>query len=184
MLRSYCLQLFTITAFLYSSFLSAYAQDGKYPDRDGPRPETTSTVPHVQIGAVVKPELYAELLRRVANIPYVEIRETVISLPGAKGFWLLESLPLERPNVIVGGREFAHIHPDGSLHASLKPADAVDAIEAGWAIAHPWSNERAGWEGFVMIYSPTNQLEVDMVYRLVSDAFEYVTGLNISNEEQ
>ena len=105
--------------------------------------------------------------------------ETIISLPGAKGFWLQEELPLERPEVIVGGREFAHVHPDGSLHASLNPSDAIAAIDAGWAIAHPWANKRPGWEGFVMIYTPTNIEEAQMVYRLIADAYEYITGASI-----
>lgn len=171
-------------ALSYAGIWSVYAQDEKYPTREGPRPETTLGVPHIQIGAIVKPNLYTELLQRTAKLPHLEIRDTIISLPGAKGFWILEDLTLKRPDVIVGGREFAHIHPDGSLHASLDPKDARAAIDAGWAVAHPWSNRQAGWEGFVMIYTPTNQLEVDIIFHIITDAYEYVTGLKISNLDQ
>ena len=75
----------------------------------------------MQIGVNADPEISAELLRQASKIPGVEIRETVISLPGAKGFWINENVTIARPQVIVGGREFAHMHPDGSLHASLSP---------------------------------------------------------------
>ena len=175
----YWLPLVIFTASLLLNAFPAQAQNGKYPVREGPRPQTTLGVPHIQIGAKVNPQLYAELLQKVDELPQVEVRETIISLPGAKGFWLLEELPLERPEVIVGGREFAHVHPDGSLHASLNPSDAIAAIDAGWAIAHPWANKRPGWEGFVMIYTPTNIEEAQMVYRLIADAYEYITGASI-----
>lgn len=33
--------------------------------------------------------------------------------------WLSEEAPVARPEAIVARREFAHIHPDGSLHALL-----------------------------------------------------------------
>ncbi|MDD9922576.1 MAG: DUF5519 family protein, partial [Boseongicola sp.] len=73
-------------------------------------------------------------------------------------------------------REFAHIHPDGSLHASLSPELAKRAVETGWAVAHPWADQRPGWEGFVMIFTPTSESELDVVFGLVKDSYEFVTG--------
>lgn len=116
---------------------AALSQATDFPERMTPRPETTKGVPHVQIGVEAVPTLTQELLRRVDAVPSVEIRETVISLPGAKGFWLSDDVTLKRPEVIVGGREFAHVHPDGSLHVSLNPVTARAAVDAGWAVPHP-----------------------------------------------
>lgn len=146
------------------------------PQRSGPPPVTTSGVPHIQMGIAPVPEISAELLRRVSTIPGVEIGETVVSLPGARGFRVGEGIPLARPDVIVGGREFAHMHPDGSLHASLPPERAREAVAAGWAIPHPWASRRPGWEGFVMIYTPVSGEELDVVFRLVEESFGFVTG--------
>ena len=119
--------------------------------------------------------LSEELVRRVDLLPGVEIRQTVISFGGTQGFWVSESLPLARADAIVRGREFAHIHPDGSLHCALNPEIARRAIEAGWAESHPWSNSRPGWEGFVMIYTPQSRQELDVVYHLVSSGYDFVT---------
>lgn len=152
------------------------AETGSLPQRSSPIPETTEGVPHVQIGVEAVPEISADLMRRVSEIPGVEIRDTVISLPGAKGFWLQEEMTLARPDVIVGGREFAHIHPDGSLHASLSPELAVEAVGAGWAIHHPWADQRPGWEGFVMIYTPGTRDEMEVVFRLILGSYSFVTG--------
>ena len=138
-------------------------------------PQTTSGVPHVQLGVAPVPEISNELLRRVKAHPNLEVRPTIVSLPGALGFWISEGVPLERSDVIVRGREFAHLHPDGSLHASLPPDLARSAIRKGWAIAHPWANQRPGWEGFVMIYTPKDDGELDVVYDLILAGYTFVT---------
>ncbi len=158
------------------------AQANEFPERTTPRPETTSGVPHVQIGVSPDPSSTRELLRRVNEIPDVEIRNTVVSLPGAKGFWLSDEIPLAHPEVIVGGREFAHVHPDGSLHASLDPDTASAAIDAGWAVSHPWSQKRPGWDGFVMIYTPTSAQELEVVFQIIVESYNYVTGRSLGRD--
>ncbi len=150
------------------------------PMRDTPVPRTTDGVPHVQIGVEPVPVISAELLRRVSETPGIEVRPTIVSLPGALGFWVSEDVPLSRPDVIVRGREFAHIHPDGSLHASLPPELADRAVEAGWAVNHPWADQRPGWEGFVMIFTPLSSEELDLVFELVLQSYEFVTGVEAS----
>lgn len=157
-------------------FEAAIAEEALLPERAGPRPQTTNGVPHVQVGVTSIAAVDAELLRRVAALPGVEIRPTVISLPGAKGFWLNESVELAHPEAIVGGREFAHVHPDGSLHASLSPKRAREAVNAGWAVRHPWADQRAGWEGFVMLYTPQSMDEVAVTFQLVVNSYNFVTG--------
>ena len=166
----------TIATLLLVANLLAWANEGSLPIRENPRPMTTDGVPHVQLDVETLPELTEELLRRVATIPDVEIRRTRISLPGAKGFWLNDRLPLVHPEIIISGREFAHMHPDGSLHASLPVPLAQEAIEKGWAIEHPWSKKRAGWEGFVMVYSATTIEELDVVVELIFRSYDFITG--------
>lgn len=162
---------------------AATAAAQQLPKRASPSPETTAGVPHVQIGVEPVPEVQAELLRRAASLPKVDVRPTVVSLPGALGFWLLEDLQLSHPEVIVGGREFAHVHPDGSLHASLPLERAIEAVEAGWAVRHPWADQRPGWEGFVMLYTPQSMDELDVTFQLVLDGYNFVTGKNVQLKE-
>lgn len=150
-----------------------------FPMRETPIPRTTDGVPHLQIGIQPVPELSEALLKTVDSFPGVNLGPTRVSLPGAVGFQLEDELPLARPEVIVAGREFAHLHPDGSLHASLEPVVARAAIEAGWAAPHPWADKREGWGGFVMIFTATTQEELDVVIRLVQHSYTFVTGQNI-----
>ena len=164
------------TATLLANAIPAIAQDAPLPQREGPRPETTNGVPHIQMGLEPVPELTERMLKRVDELSGVTLGATRVSLPGAVGFQLDSDVDLAHPDAIVGGREFAHVHPDGSLHASLEPDLARAAVEAGWATPHPWADQRQGWEGFVMIYTPTTEAELDVVLQLVQESYSYVTG--------
>ncbi|MEY8096926.1 luciferase family protein [Falsihalocynthiibacter sp. S25ZX9] len=172
-------QRFTIlaAASLFACVTPAFAQDVSIPNRDGPRPETTNGVPHIQLGLEAVPELTEVMLKQVAELSGVTLGSTRVSLPGAVGFQLNTDIILAEPDAIVGGREFAHVHPDGSLHASLEPELARAAVNAGWATPHPWADQRPRWEGFVMIYTPTTKAELDVVHQLVRGSYTYVTGL-------
>ncbi len=145
------------------------------PKRAGPRPVTHKGMPHAQIDVRPVPDVHAELFRRAYALPDVDNRPTVISVPGARALWLSEGVPLAHPEVIVTGREFAHIHPDGSLHASLPPERAREAIAAGWAEPHPIA-EHLGLEGLVMLYTPRTMEELDVIVQLIVDSYNYVTG--------
>ena len=146
------------------------------PERTGPRTQTTGTVPHVQLDVAFVAAVNEELIRRAYSLPGVEERPTIVSLPGALGMWLSEDIPLANPSAIVSGREFAHIHPDGSLHAPLPFARALEVAETGWGERHPWADERDGWEGFVMLFTPQSMEELDITFQLIVESYNFVTG--------
>lgn len=145
------------------------------PQRAGPRPPTMRGMPHTQIGVQPVPEVHAELFRRCFSLPGVVNRPTVVSIPGARALWLDESVTDIRPGIIVAGREFTHIHPDGSMHLGLPPERARAAIEAGWAEPHPIAHQM-GIEGMVLVYTPRTFDELEVLWGLVLDAYCYVTG--------
>jgi phospholipase/carboxylesterase len=149
------------------------------PQRTGPRTHTSGTVPHVQIGVDFVPTVNDELYRLAFALPDVENRPTIVSFPGARGMWLRDELTLIHPEVIVSGREFAHIHPDGSLHVPLPYERALEAVEKGWAERHPWADQRDGWEGFVMLFTPQSMAELDVIFQLILDSYNFVTGKSI-----
>lgn len=149
------------------------------PVRDGPRRETTYSVPHIQIDAVPVPEVDAELRRRAFSLPGVEDRESDLSLPGARSLWLADDLELARPDVLLSGREFAHIHPNGSLHVWLPVDRAVEVAETKWGELHPWVGREDFWDGLVMVYTPETLDEVDVTMRLLVDAYNHVTGAEL-----
>ena len=164
---------------------AAVADDIALPTRDGTRPQTTNGIPHVQLGGIkANPDLTDALLQSIAQMPGVELGPTRVSLPGAVGFQLGSDVSLANPDAIVGGREFAHLHPDGSLHASLDPALAKAAVSTGWATPHPWAAQRESFAGFVMIYTPQTEEELAVVLRLVRASYAFVTGQDVPNQAQ
>jgi len=77
---------------------------------------------HAQIGTRPVPEIDAGLRRRLFTPPGVEERPASISVPGARGDWLRDVLPLERPEEIFGRESgIRETHPDGGLYATLLP---------------------------------------------------------------
>ena len=149
------------------------------PQRAGPRTQTTGRVPHVQIGVTPIATIDKELRRLAFSLPGVEERPTIVSLPGASGMWLVDEVPIERPEAIVRGREFAHIHPDGSLHAPLPMERAREVAEKGWGERHPWADQRDGWGGFVMLFTPQSKDELAITVQLIVESYNYVTGLQV-----
>ncbi len=142
--------------------------------RAGPRPPTQQRMPHTQIGVTPVAEVNVELFRRAFSLPGVQNRPTIISVPGARGLWLDESVTHVRPGVLFAGREFTHIHPDGSMHLTLPPDRAREAIGAGWAELHPIARQ-VGREDLVLVYTPRSFDELEVLWSLVLDAYCYAT---------
>lgn len=149
------------------------------PQRTRTRPLTNKNMPHSQIGIQPVPEVNAELFQRSYSLPNVRNEPTRISVQGARAIWLDEDLPLAHPESIAVGREFAHIHPDGSLHVSLSPERAQEAIEKGWAEPHPMA-AYMGNLGMVMLYTPLDMQELDVIFQLIVDSYNFVTGRTLS----
>ncbi|PLB43727.1 hypothetical protein P170DRAFT_430758 [Aspergillus steynii IBT 23096] len=94
----------------------------------------------------------------------------------------------KRSRVTCNG-EICHSHPiDGSLHLTLHPADVRVLVERGWGQRHPLAWEEDGWArrwlcgrrfvpaGFVMVYAPRDEREVQVVMEVVRAAGWWVCG--------
>ena len=157
------------------------------PERIGERRQATGDVPHQQLGAEPVPEVDSELRRRIFALPGVEDRASERSLPGARGLWFTDGLELVRTDVLGGAREgvigssreFAHIHPDGSLHVWLPVERAIEVHETKWGELHPWVDRENFWDGVVMVYTPESLDDLEVAVRIVVDAYNFITGENL-----
>lgn len=145
------------------------------PIRSGARPETTMGIPHVQIDVEPVPEVHEEMIRRIYSIPGIDDQPSVVA--SWRGLWISEDLAVVEPDALIGGREFAHIHTDGSLHLFLDRRRANEAVETAWAAFHPYAIQGLdGWEGFVMLYTPQSLEELDVTFQLIVEGYNNVTG--------
>lgn len=151
---------------------------GTLPARSGPRPDVTWTIPQEQRSDNSPQQIQEQLFSRITALPGVTTRQSAISVPGARGFMVAPgpTTPLDAFIVPRAG-EFAHLHPghDGSLHLTLPPAMARDAIAKGWAVAHPLAGIRLA-RGMVMIYGPRNTAELDTVTGIVQTSHAYASA--------
>ncbi len=148
-------------------------------NRPGPRPRTTPTNPHTQLDQQpADTSIRDELARRLFSLPDVEERPTLIAVPGARALWLKDDAPAGPPEAFMIEREFAHLHPvpDQSLHATLPPELANEAIATGWAELHPFAMRGLIPPTTVMLYAPRDPDELEVVFSLVAAAYRFAGG--------
>lgn len=150
---------------------------GGLPERAGPRPRVSTTIPQQQLTDNAPHDVQEELHRRLAALSGVSSAQSAISVPGARGFMLPPHTGPREAFLVPGAGEFAHLHPesDGSLHVALPPGLAADAIARGWAVAHPLAGVRLT-PGMVMVYGPRDRDELDIVTAIVSTSHAWATG--------
>ncbi len=142
--------------------------------RTSPRPATTDGEHHGQVGVTPVHEIDAELRRRAFAMPRVEKRETLVSVGGAEALWIDEGIRLVRPD-LIHEREFAHVHPDGSLHVTLSADRAEEAVMKGWG-ERPPHGHKARHEGRVLLFTPMTHEELEVVIDLVRESFVLIAG--------
>ena len=170
-----------LSGLVCSVFFSGTSSAIELPQRQSAVPETTNSVPHIQLDVTPNPVLNEALVDRITDLPGVYTENTANSLAGARGFRLRSDVNVSKPQRLLGGREFAHLHADGSLHAFLPPKLAQHAIEQEWGTWHPWARQNPGWDGFIMIYTPSTDAELNVVISLVTRSYEFVTGQTVAS---
>lgn len=139
------------------------------PHRSGPRPATTPTNPHTQLDQQPVDTLQRDLFAaELFELPGVEGRDSLVSVPGARALWSIEPDGAPHDAFFVGA-EFAHLHPgaDQSLHVMLPPDLVADAITAGWAEEHPVARRGEIPGNAVMLSAPRDDTEREVVAKLV-----------------
>lgn len=145
------------------------------PRRRGPQPTTnTPGIPHTQLDQHPEaPEPGDELTRRIFSLAGIEERPSIISVPGARALWMTAGEAGQTPGAFLREREFAHVHPDGSLHLTLPRPDAEAAIEAGWAEWHPYALTGQLPPTAVLVFAPRDTDEVGVVEQLVHRSWRF-----------
>lgn len=151
---------------------------GELPARAGGRPAVSSDIPQEQRSDNAPADVQEQLFARIMALPGVTVRQSAISVPGARGFML--GSPRLGPDdafIVPAVGEFAHLHPrdDGSLHLALPPALVADVIGKGWGVAHPLAGVRLT-PGMLMLFGPRDVTEVETVVGVVTTSHGWASG--------
>jgi hypothetical protein len=169
------------------------------PPRQGERPETGPAVPHVQFTQTSPPEIHAELEEWMrTGLPGTVVAPSEISDTTKMRAFLAKAFP-DAPithdvetavGLFLDGTrapdgvlllpptqdvEFAHLHPDGSLHVSLAPEDREILLATGWGERHPLYQETLP---ILMLYAPRTSEELNVTRTGGTAAYRYAAGLD------
>lgn len=147
-------------------------QEGSHlelPTRKQPRPRTKGIAPHRQVDQRVERPIFEKLASAIRDMAPGKNNDLKIgtSCFEKHGTGLFSTFPA---NQTCRG-EIVHVHPsDGSMHLTLHPSDANVVLETGWGERHPLAGvffNRFLPRGFVMVYAPHNEDEIELVLRIV-----------------
>ena len=147
------------------------------PLREGPRPKTGDSVPHLQLSDKSPPEFVEELMAwAVDEFPNVREEKTRISVSSTRALWLDESVDVARDDAFMppeGNREFAHVHADGSMHLCVSNTAVKELVEKSWGEPHPLKNQGVNE---VLCYAPRNREEIEIAKTVLIESYRYATG--------
>jgi len=168
-------------------------------ERRGPKPRTGPSVPHVQFSQLGTAEIRESLRAWMSRErPATRIGDSEISDVGKVREFMAQrhpeiELPEELPQengfaMFLDGRlppagvtllpprmtaEFAHVHPDGSLHLVLSPEDEAELLAKGWGEPHPLSHPGMR---IVMLFAPRDERELAVARSVVDSSYRYALG--------
>jgi hypothetical protein len=71
--------------------------------------------------------------------------------------------------------EFAHVHPEATMHVTLSLPDAEEVVKKGWGERHPLSGVRGFWPiTYVMLYAPRDDSELEICKKIVDASVRFV----------
>ncbi|MEM9045105.1 MAG: hypothetical protein AAGC81_10435 [Pseudomonadota bacterium] len=146
--------------------------------RSGPKPETTSNIPHSQLTQHGPDVVIEKLHAWCFSLSDVVNEQSAISVPGARALVLCDGVECNQ-NAFMIGREFAHIHPhpdSGSMHIQLSAEDAREVVETGWGEDHFFVTLGKLPPGLVMVFSPRDEVELEAVKKIVTRSHEFATA--------
>jgi hypothetical protein len=97
------------------------------------------------------------------------------SLPGARALTVAPDVSITRPEAMIVGREFAHIHPQphgGSMHTKLSEHQVAEVVDKGWGEHHPLALD-GSIPNLLMVYAPRDDGDLDVVRIIIGAAVEY-----------
>lgn len=149
----------------------------RLPDRVGPKPRTDNSVPHLQKTQKSPAHLRDSMLIWAPTaLPYVTETDTRISVSATRALWLDEQVEVVHADAFMppaGGREFAHVHLDGSLHLCVSDAAVREIVDRGWGEPHPLKDKGVNE---VLFFAPRDSIELEIAKYAIAEAWSYATG--------
>jgi len=147
------------------------------PERQGGAPIIGQVPPQLQFSDKSPLDIYQKFHDWMfSTFPKVRKEPTRISVSTSIAMWLDENEDVGHIDAFMppsGGREFTHLHLDGSIHTVVRTKIEDEIIAKKWGVRHMYY-DRGVKE--VLIYAPRNEEELNIVKTIVIKSYEYATG--------
>ncbi len=147
------------------------------PERNGETPQIGETPPQLQFSDKSPRDIYQKFYDWMfSTFPKVRKEPTRISVPTSTAMWLDENENVGHSDAFMppsGGREFTHIHLDGSFHTVVSTDVEHEIITKKWGVRHMYYDQGVKE---VLIYAPRNEDEIEIAKTIVIKSYEYATG--------
>lgn len=149
------------------------------PPREGPRPETSAQIPHVQLDQLPGQRLAEILFQRINALDYVAPRQSRMAAPNVHAFWIPDTEAKGPKTAFIDDHEFCHLHCAGGgyVHLTLPRLISTIAIDRGWAELHLLARAGMMPETTHFVYAPRNTWELDVVVEILTASRDFARGL-------
>jgi phospholipase/carboxylesterase len=149
------------------------------PRRNGPRPRTPLSVPHLQMNQWPPADMLGALAELGLRLEHVRPKESRMATRGTCALWLPDLYADGPRQAFIDHNEFCHLHPvpEGSVHLTLPNMLRDYVIELGWAEQHPAVRSGAMPESLVTVYAPRNCQDLGIVAQLIRFSWQFARGL-------
>ncbi len=156
------------------------------PVREGPPPTTPDGIPHQQHDQNAPLAMQQRLMSAIFTLPGILVVPTPFSLAGSQGWRLVGDFARGPDDAFLSTEslEFGHLHrpSDGSMHMLLPLAFSTMALEKGWGIIHPLSDQISGEiSEYVMIYGPRNEEELRTIWIIAQISYYFARGVSMES---
>jgi hypothetical protein len=150
-------------------------------EREGEAPQVGQVPPQLQFSDKSPRDIYQKFHNWMfSTFPKVREESTKISVQSSVAMWLDENENVGHIDAFMppsGGREFTHLHLDGSIHTVVDTEIEDEIINKNWGVRHMYYN-RGVKE--VLVYAPRNMEELEILKSIVVKSYEYATGLTLN----
>jgi len=149
------------------------------PRREGPRPRTPLTIPHLQKNQWPAADVVCQLMDLSLRLQYVRSKESRMATRGTCALCLPDMYADGPRDAFIDHNEFCHLHsvPEGTIHLTLPDLLRDAIVELGWAEPHPAVRSGVMPQTLVTVYAPRNSQELGVVLQLIGYSWQFARGL-------
>lgn len=157
---------------------------GPLPEREGERPEVPGFVaPQRQTtdrgprNSEMKERLIEYQEKVVASNQFLLfVDDSRLEGRGSPALWFAVSRDRRLPSYLKKTKgEFAHVHPEATMHVTLSLADAEEVVRKGWGERHPLSGVKGFWPlSYVLVYAPRDDAEFAVCKKVIEASIRFI----------